>query len=328
MVQHEGRLWPARGTEMAKRVAGEKGRVRRPTEGLGSVRRAADKRTRPGTRHEGRAPIEGSGYPTHRRLLTAEEEVALATRARAGDGDARRMMMEANIRLVMSIARRYTCKSMTFDDLVQEGILGLLEAINKFEVARGNRFSTYATYWIRQAIVRAIEKQDRMIRLPVYGCDAARRIERTHVSMAETLGRSPSEEEVAAETGLPLRLVRTVRQYGQDPLSLDVLVGDSDETVFADLVVDTDASDPADTALDTMDREQLLRQIRTLDPREKWVIEQRFGLSDGQMHTLKEIAEQLKMSREGVRHVQLRALRKLKDALDEPRLEEPQALVA
>jgi RNA polymerase primary sigma factor len=262
--------------------------------------------------------VEEIGYPTHRRLLTAQEEVALATRARQGDMEARRLMMEANIRLVMSIARRYTCKSMTFDDLVQEGIVGLLEAINKFEVARGNRFSTYATYWIRQAIVRAIEKQDRMIRLPVYGCDAARRIERTQVSMSESLGRQPSEEEVAHATGLPVRLVRTVRQYGQDPLSLDVLVGDSDETVFADLVVDAEATDPEETALDSMDRQVLLERVRTLEPREQLVIEKRFGLFDGQMHTLKEIAEQLKMSREGVRHVQLRALRKLRDALVGP----------
>src|SRR5213076_1299353 len=140
-------------------------------------------------------------------------------------------------------------------------------------------------------------------------------IERTQVSMSETLGRQPSEEEVAHETGLPVRLVRTVRQYGQDPLSLDVLVGDSDETVFADLVVDADATDPEETALDSMDRQVLLERVRTLEPREQLVIEKRFGLFDGQMHTLKEIAEQLKMSREGVRHVQLRALRKLKDAL-------------
>lgn len=268
----------------------------------------------PSKRRE-RVQAEGGGYPTHRRLLTAAEEVALVTRARQGDPEARRMMMESNIRLVMSIARRYTCKSLTFDDLVQEGILGLLEAIDKFEVSRGNRFSTYATYWIRQAIVRAIEKQDRMIRLPVYGCDAARRIERTQAHLSETLGRTPSPEEVARASGLPVRLVRTVNQFGQDPLSLDVLVGDSDETVFSDLVVDSGAPDPEDTALESMGRESLLQQIEMLPPRERLVIGKRYGLIDGHMHTLKEIAEQLQMSREGVRHVQLRALRKLKSAL-------------
>src|SRR5207248_5949781 len=197
-------------------------------------------------------------YPIALRLLRPQEETELAERARRGDLKARQAMMEANIRLVMSIARRYTCKSLSFEDLVQEGIIGLLEAINKFEVSRGNRFSTYATYWIRQAIVRAIEKQDRMIRLPVYGCDAARRIERTQAHLSETLGRQPSPEEVARATGLPVRLIRTVNQYGQDPLSLDVLVGDSDETVFSDLVVDAGALDPEDTALDSMNRQMLL----------------------------------------------------------------------
>lgn len=257
----------------------------------------------------------GLAYPTHRRLLTAREEVVLAARAKAGDAAARQAMMEANIRLVMSIARRYTCKSLTFEDLVQEGILGLLEAINKFDVTRGLRFSTYATYWIRQAIVRAIEKQDRLIRLPVYGCDAVRKVERAERALAETLGRPPTPEEVARETGLPVRLVKNIAQYGQDPLSLDAMVGDSDDTLFADLVVDADAADPADTALGTMDRDVLLEQVRYLEPREQMVIERRFGLFDGKVHTLKEIADQLAMSREGVRHVQLRALRKLKDAL-------------
>lgn len=223
--------------------------------------------------------------------------------------------MEANVRLVMSVARRYTCKTLTFEDLVQEGILGLLEAINKFDGTLGNRFSTYATYWIRQAIVRAIEKQDRIIRLPVYGCDAVRKVERAERSLSEQLGRPPTPEEVARETGLPLRLIKNISQYGQDPLSLDVLVGDSEDTVFADLVVDVEALDPADTTLATMDRETLLREVGCLEERERWVIQQRFGLFDGQVHTLKEIADQLKMSREGVRHVQLRALRKLRDAL-------------
>lgn len=254
-------------------------------------------------------------YPTHHRLLTAREEVILAGRARTGDVAARQAMMEANIRLVMSIARRYTCKSLTFEDLVQEGTLGLLEAINKFDGNLGNRFSTYATYWIRQAIVRAIEKQDRIIRLPVYGCDAVRKVERAERSLSELLNRTPTPEEVARETGLPVRLVKNIAKYGQDPLSLDVLVGDSEDTVFGDLVVDGDAVDPADTALSGMEREALLREVQYLEPREQLVIQKRFGLLDGRVHTLKEIADQLKMSREGVRHVQIRALRKLRDAL-------------
>jgi RNA polymerase primary sigma factor len=253
-------------------------------------------------------------YPTHHRLLTAREEVLLADRARGGDITARQAMMEANIRLVMSVARRYTCKSLTFEDLVQEGVLGLLEAINKFDGTLGNRFSTYATYWIRQSIVRAIEKQDRIIRLPVYGCDAVRKVERAERVLSERLGRPPTVEELARETDLPVRLIRNIAQYGQEPLSLDVLVGDSEDTIFVDLVIDQEAADPADTALGSMDRDALLALVRSLDPRERWVIEKRFGLSDGNVYTLKEIAEQLQMSREGVRHVQLRALRKLRDA--------------
>jgi RNA polymerase primary sigma factor len=198
---------------------------------------------------------------------------------------------------------------------VQEGVLGLLEAINKFDGSLGNRFSTYATYWIRQAIVRAIEKQDRLIRLPVYGCDAVRKVERAERTLTESLQRPPTAEEVAKETGLPVRLVKNIAQYGQDPLSLDVLVGDSEDTLFADLVIDGDAFDPADTTLGAMERDMLLQSVHCLDAREQWVIEKRFGLFDGRVYTLKEIADQLKMSREGVRHVQIRALRKLKDAL-------------
>ena len=254
-------------------------------------------------------------YPTRHRLLTAREEVLLAAKARAGNPAARQAMMEGNIRLVMSIARRYTCKTLTFEDLVQEGILGLLEAINKFNGELGNRFSTYATYWIRQSIVRAIEKQDRLIRLPVYGCDAVRRVERSDRTLTESLGRPATPEEIAKDTGLPLRLVKNIAMYGQDPLSLDVLVGDSEDTLFADLIVDAEAVDPMDTALGSMEREHLLQQVRHLEPREQQVIEKRFGLDGGKVYTLKEIADQLQMSREGVRHVQIRALRKLRDAL-------------
>jgi RNA polymerase primary sigma factor len=287
--------------------------LRRPDE-----RRDAESGTHPAAEEGRRRDVPRLGgltYPTRHRLLNAREEVVLAERARTGDAAARQAMMEANIRLVMSIARRYTCKSLTFDDLVQEGILGLLEAITKFDGSLGNRFSTYATYWIRQAIVRAIEKQDRIIRLPVYGCDAVRKVERAEKQLAETLGRQPTAEEIARETSLPVRLIKNISHYNQDPLSLDVLVGDSEDTVFADLVVDHDAIDPAGHALEIWEREALLQQVDALDPREQWVIERRFGLTDGRVHTLKEIADQLKMSREGVRHVQLRALRKLRDAL-------------
>ena len=270
-------------------------RRNRPGSGNEPAGFSADRDSAPQERDESGRDLAGVAaltYDTNHRLLTAREEVVLAQRARAGDPAARQAMMEANIRLVMSVARRYTCKSLTFEDLVQEGILGLLEAVNKFDADRGNRFSTYATYWIRQAIVRAIEKQDRLIRLPVYGCDAVRKVERAERTLSERLGRPPTPEEVAKETQLPVRLVRNIAQYGQDPLSLDVLVGDSEDTVFADLVVDNEAVDPADTALGGMEREALLEQVLALDPREQWVIEKRFGLFDGRVYTLKEIADQ------------------------------------
>jgi RNA polymerase primary sigma factor len=260
-------------------------------------------------------PRSGAAYPVALPLLRADEEIELAARARKGDAHARQRMVEANIRLVMSIARRYTCKSLSFDDLVQEGVIGLLEAITKFDGDRGNRFSTYATYWIRQAIVRAIEKQDRMIRLPVYGCDAARKLDRSQRTLSERLGRAPSTEELAQETGFPVRLVRALSQFGQEPLSLDAMVGSAEDTSFGELMRDQDAVSPEDRALHAIDRADLLRKVRTLEPKEQWVIEKRFGLFDGRIHTLKEVAEQLKMSREGVRHVQTRALRKLRSMI-------------
>jgi RNA polymerase primary sigma factor len=258
------------------------------------------------------------GYPIALRLLAAAEETELAARARRGDLEARQAMMEANIRLVMSIARRYSCKSLSFEDLVQEGIIGLLEAINKFDGDRGNRFSTYATYWIRQSIVRAIEKQDRLIRLPVYGCDAARKLERAQRIFADRQGRQPTHEELAQETGFPLRLVKALQQLGPEPLSLDAMVGVGEDTSFGELMSDERAVSPEQRALHALDREALLDKVKTLEPKEQLVIEKRFGLFDGRIHTLKEIAEQLKMSREGVRHVQTRALRKLRLAIAGP----------
>lgn len=264
---------------------------------------------------EGRRHMSPAVYPVFGRLLSAREEADLAVRARAGDDKARQLMMEANIRLVMSIARRYTCRSMAFEDLVQEGIIGLLEAINKFDVSRGNRFSTYATYWIRQAIVRAIEKQDRLIRLPIYGCDATRKLERAEKSLGERLGRPPTTEELARETGFAQRLIAALVLLGQDPLSLDAMVGADEDTAFGELMRDAEAVDPEDGALRALDRAELLDQVDALEPKEKLVIQKRFGLFDGRMYTLKEIADQLRMSREGVRHVQTRALRKLREAL-------------
>jgi len=261
-------------------------------------------------------PRPGDSYSTSTPLLRPDEELIIAARAQQGDERARQRMVDANIRLVFSIAGRYTCRSMSFDDLVQEGVIGLLQAINKFDGERGNRFSTYATWWIRQAITRAIEKQDRMIRLPVYGCEVARKLEQSQRSLTERLGRSPSDEELSQESGYPVRLVQTLAQTSQEPLSLDFIVGDTESTSFGELLCDENAEDPQKRALRVSDRDVLLAKVRALEPREQWVIEKRFGLLDGRIHTLREIGEQLSMSRENVRHIQIRALRKLRDMLD------------
>jgi RNA polymerase primary sigma factor len=248
-------------------------------------------------------------------LLTVHEEISLTQRIRSGDERARERMIEANLRLVVSIARHYNCRGMTFEDVVQEGILGLMSAINKFDPTKGFRFSTYATYWIRQAIVRAIEKQSRMIRLPTYAYHAVGKLERSSMQLSDKLGRQPTSEELAVETTLSVSTVNALLQSIQEPVSLDVLLGEAEDYTLGDLQLDADAQDPEDQALQTADRENLTRILGVLKPKERTVIENRYGLRDGRVRSLKELAKELNMSREGIRHIETRALRKLRHAV-------------
>lgn len=248
-------------------------------------------------------------------LLTVQEEIDLTNRIRGGDERCRERMIEANLRLVVSIARHYNCRGMTFEDVVQEGILGLMAAINKFDPTKGFRFSTYATYWIRQAIVRAIEKQSRMIRLPTYAYHAVGKLERSSMQLSDKLGRQPTSEELAVETTLSVSTVNALLQSIQEPVSLDVLLGEAEDYTLGDLQLDSEAQDPEDYALQTADREHLTRILGVLKPKERTVIENRYGLRDGRVHSLKELAKELNMSREGIRHIETRALRKLRHAV-------------
>lgn len=248
-------------------------------------------------------------------LLTVQEEIDLTTRIHGGDERARERMIEANLRLVVSIARHYNCRGMTFEDVVQEGILGLMSAINKYDPTKGFRFSTYATYWIRQAIVRAIEKQSRMIRLPTYAYHAVGKLERSSMQLSDKLGRQPTSEELAIETTLSVNTVNALLQSIQEPVSLDVLLGEAEDYTLGDLQLDAEAQDPEDQALQAADREHLARILGVLKPKERTVIENRYGLRDGRVHSLKELAKELNMSREGIRHIETRALRKLRHAV-------------
>jgi RNA polymerase primary sigma factor len=248
-------------------------------------------------------------------LLTVQEEIELTQRIQRGDERSRERMIEANLRLVVSIARHYNCRGMTFEDVVQEGILGLMSAINKFDPTKGFRFSTYATYWIRQAIVRAIEKQSRMIRLPTYAYHAVGKLERSSLQLSDKLGRQPTSEELAVETTLSVNTVNALLQSIQEPVSLDVLLGEAEDYTLGDLQLDAEAQDPEDHALQAADREHLSRILGVLKPKERVVIENRYGLRDGRVHSLKELAKELNMSREGIRHIETRALRKLRHAV-------------
>jgi len=245
-------------------------------------------------------------------LLSSDEEVDLAQKMSEGDIEARRRLAEANLRLVVSIAKRYVGRGMLFLDLIQEGNLGLIKAVEKFDYQKGYKFSTYATWWIRQAITRAIADQARTIRIPVHMVETINKLIRVSRQLLQELGRDPTPEEISKEIGLPLEKVREIQKIAQEPVSLETPIGEEEDSHLGDFIPDDDAPAPAEAASFTLLKEQLVDVLSTLTSREEKVLRLRFGLDDGRARTLEEVGREFQVTRERIRQIEAKALRKLR----------------
>ena len=255
-------------------------------------------------------------------LLTAEEERDLAIRMEAGDEDAKQHLTEANLRLVVSIAKRYTGRGMQFLDLIQEGNLGLIKAVDKFDYTKGFKFSTYATWWIRQAITRAIADQARTIRIPVHMVETINKLIRIQRQLLQELGREPEVEEIANEMEITPEKVREIMKKSQEPVSLEKPIGEEEDSHLGDFIPDDDAPSPADQAAFTLLKEQLLEVLKGLTPREEKVLRLRFGLDDGRQRTLEEVGREFNVTRERIRQIEAKALRKMRHPSRSKKLKE------